>query len=87
MLPGGVTGLTIEVIDPAAAARRWAAVLGIPAGSGGRTAVVELPDSGQRLEFVPAPAGVGEGITTVTIAGMAGDVRTIGGVRFASEAE
>jgi len=27
--PGGVTGLTIEVNDPAAAARRWAAVLGI----------------------------------------------------------
>ena len=29
--PGGVTGLTIEVSDPAAAARRWAAVLGISA--------------------------------------------------------
>jgi hypothetical protein len=84
---GGVTGLTIEVMDPDAAARRWAEVLGIPAASGGRTAVVELPDSGQRLEFVPAPAGLGEGITAVTMAGVSGDIRTIGGVRFASEAE
>ena len=33
--PGGVTGLTIEVNDPAAAARRWAAVLGISAAAAG----------------------------------------------------
>ena len=53
--PGGVTGLTIEVSDPAAAARRWAAVLGISAPAAtGAPAVVELPDSGQRLRFVPA---------------------------------
>ena len=84
---GGVTGLTIEVTDPPEAARRWAAVLGVPAGSDGRTDVVELPACGQRLEFVPAPAGLGAGITAVTIAGVAGDPRTIGGVRFASEAE
>ena len=54
--PGGVTGLTIEVADPSAAARRWAAVLGIPA-SGGNAAVTVLPESGQRLQFVPARAG------------------------------
>jgi hypothetical protein len=83
---GGVTGLTIEVTDPPAAARRWAAVLGLPAGSGGRTAVIELADSRQRLEFVPARAGLGAGITAVTIAGLPGGQRTIGGVRFASEA-
>ena len=81
-----MTGLTIEVSDPAAAARRWAAVLGIPPPSGGRTAVVELPDSGQRLQFVPARAGHGEGITAVTIAGLpGGGPRVIGGVRFTSE--
>ena len=38
--PGGVTGLTIEVNDPAAAARRWAAVLGISAAGRGHTMVV-----------------------------------------------
>ena len=44
--PGGVTGLTIEVNDPAAAARRWAAVLGISAAP---ATVVELPDQGHRF--------------------------------------
>jgi Glyoxalase-like domain len=84
--PGGVTGLTIEVKDPPAAARRWAEVLGISASCDGRTAVVELPDAGQRLGFVPARAGHGEGITAVTIAGLpGGEPRVIGGVRFASE--
>jgi hypothetical protein len=84
--PGGVTGLTIEVADPSAAARRWADVLGIPAASGGRAAVLELPDVGQRLRFGPARAGHGEGITAVTIAGLpAGGPWVIGGVRFDSE--
>ena len=68
--PGGVTGLTIEVNDPPAAARRWAAVLGISAVGSGDTVVVELPDQGQRLRFVPARGGRGEGITEVTIAGL-----------------
>jgi hypothetical protein len=83
---GGVTGLTIEVNDPRAAAQRWAAVLGVAASSGGSSAVVELPASGQQLRFVPARAGRGEGITAVTIAGLpGGGPREIGGVRFASE--
>lgn len=85
--PGGLTGLTIEVTDPAAAARRWAAVLGIPADGDKRPGLVHLPDSGQQLEFVAARAGHGEGITAVTIAGLpGGGPWTIGGVRFASEA-
>ena len=92
--PGGVTGLTIEVSDPAAAARRWAAVLGIPAAGRAPTTVdgpttVELPDSRQRLRFVPAGGGRGEGITEVTIAGLpatgGGGPWLIGGVRFAGE--
>jgi hypothetical protein len=82
--PGGVTGLTIEVNDPPAAARRWAAVLGLPGAEGGNAAVVDLPGSGQRLRFEPARAGHGEGITAVTIAGLAGGPQTIGGVRFAA---
>ena len=85
--PGGLTGLTIEVTDPAAAARQWAAVLGIPAGSAGDIAVVELPHSAQRLTFRAAQSGRGEGITAITIAGLpGGGPWTIGGVRFASEA-
>jgi catechol 2,3-dioxygenase-like lactoylglutathione lyase family enzyme len=91
--PGGVTGLTIEVDDPAAAARRWAAVLGISATGSGPTMVVELQDAGQRLRFVPAPGGRGEGITEVRVAGLrvkgegevGGGPRVIGGVRFAGE--
>jgi glyoxalase-like protein len=84
--PGGVTGLTIEVRDPAAAAQRWAAVLGITSDgitSDGDTAVVELPDAGQWLRFGPARAGHGEGITAVTIAGLpGGGPREISGVSF-----
>jgi hypothetical protein len=84
--PGGLTGLTIEVNDPSAAAKRWAAVLGISASNIGSAAVVELPDWGQRLRFVPARADGGEGITAVTIAGLLGGGPTqIGGVSFASE--
>jgi hypothetical protein len=90
--PGGVTGLTIEVNDPDAAARRWAEVLGVPAPGSGHT-TVDLPDQGQRLRFVPALGGRGEGITEVTMAGLPvkGEAEVgkgpwvIGGVRFAGE--
>ena len=83
---GGVRGLTIEVNDPPAAARRWAAVLGIPVTGGGQATVVELPDGGQWLRFVPAQAGRGEGIIAVTIAGLpSGGPWMIGGIRFAGE--
>jgi len=48
--------------------------------------LVELPDQGQRLRFVPAQGGRGEGITEVTIAGLpGGGPWMIGGVRFVSE--
>ena len=80
--PGGLTGLTIEVADPAEAAQRWAAVLETPAGGDERSAVIELPYSGQWLRFVPGGHGDGEGIIAVTIADLSGAPRTIGGVRF-----
>jgi hypothetical protein len=84
--PGGVTGLTIEVKDPPAAAQRWAAVLGITATDRGSTAVVELESATQRLCFVPARPDRGEGITAVTIAGLArGGPLEIGGVSFLPE--
>ena len=84
---GGVRGLTIEVNDPPAAARRWAAVLGVvAAGGGGQACVVELPEAGQRLRFVPAGADRGEGITAVSIAGLSGGGPwMIGGIRFFGE--
>jgi hypothetical protein len=78
-----VTGLTIEVSDPAATARRWAEVLGIPVDD---DQTVTLEASGQRLRFVPAADGHGEGITEVTIAGLpGGGPWEIGGVRFAGQ--
>jgi hypothetical protein len=53
---------------------------------GGQAAVVELPAWGQWLRFVPARPAGGEGITAVTIAGLAGGGPwTIGGTRFAGE--
>jgi hypothetical protein len=83
---GGVRGLTVEVNGPPAAARRWAAVLGIAVSGGGQASVVELPESGQWLRFVPARAARGEGIAAITIAGLTGGGPwLIGGIRFASE--
>ena len=81
-----------QVRDLAAARRRVAdlgvrvAVLGVPAAGSGHTVVVELPGPGQRLRFMPARGGRGEGITEVTIAGLpGGGPWAIGGVRFAGE--
>jgi hypothetical protein len=84
---GGVTGVTIEVADPAAAAARWAAVLGVTWAANGTAAGIELAGWGQRLRFEPARPGQGEGITAVSVAGLpAGQAaRVIGGVRFTGE--
>ncbi len=82
--PGGVTGLTIEVNDPAAVAQRWAAVLGIPVADGATPS--RWRPRASVLRFVPAQDGRGEGITEVTIAGLpGGGPWLIGGVRFAGE--
>lgn len=64
---GGLSGLTIEVSDPAEAAARWAAVLGLDVTGDGGTAVITLEDAAQDLRFVPAAAGHGEGITEVRL--------------------
>src|SRR5260370_7311967 len=53
---GGVTGLTIEVKDPRAAAQRWAAVLGVTASSGGARAAVQVPAPAPPPPVVPLPA-------------------------------
>ncbi len=84
--PGGVTGLTIEVSDPEAAAGRWAAVLDLQASPDGDGAVVSLPEAGQVLRFRRAAAGRGEGITAVTVAGLpAVPAAEIAGVSFAGQ--
>jgi hypothetical protein len=84
--PGGVIGLTIEVIDPARAAARWAEVLGLIVTPQRDTAVIELTHAGQDLRFVPA-SGRGEAITEVRLTAERDSppVR-IAGVRFVSVA-
>ncbi len=82
--PGGLSGLTVEVNDPADAAARWATVLGLAVThDDGGTAVISLEDARQDLRFVPAPAGRGEGITEVrlTTEGPMSEAQ-IAGVRF-----
>lgn len=65
---GGVSGLTIEVTDPAGAAARWADVLGLTAANDGAgTATVLLEHAGQELRFLPVTSGRGEGITEVRL--------------------
>jgi hypothetical protein len=87
---GSVTGLTIEVTDPAAAAARWAQVLGLTAtGANDGTAAVRLEKAGQQLRFVPVSSARGEGIIEVRLAanpaGSAGAAVQIAGVRFVQE--
>ncbi len=82
--PGGLTGITIEVHDPRAAAVRWAQVLGIPPPDRRRFDVLQLAESGQLLRFVQVRPGHGEGIIAVTIAGLHGGPCVIGGVGFAA---
>ena len=62
--PGGVTSLTVEVGQPAAAAARWAAVLGVTNDG----ATITLDGGRQRLQFVPLRSGGTDGITEVSVA-------------------
>lgn len=64
---GGLSGLTIEVSDPAGAAARWAAVLGLAVTADGDAAAIQLEHARQDLRFVPAAAGRGEAITEVRL--------------------
>jgi hypothetical protein len=80
---GGLSGLTIEVNDPADAAARWAGVLGLDVTDDGGAAVICLEHARQDLRFVPAAAGHGEGITEVRLATERAMPGTqIAGVRF-----
>jgi hypothetical protein len=86
---GGIAGITVEVGEPAEAARRWARVLGLDAEMEGELAQVRLDSAGQSLRFVQAVDGRAEGITEIWLTpglpGLAdrdGPVAEIGGVRF-----
>ena len=88
--PGGVTGLTIEVSDPAAAARRWAAVLGISAGRGTRAtprwrAAGLGPAAAVRAGPGRSRRGHHRGDHRRTASQGGGGPWVIGGVRFAGE--
>lgn len=65
----GITGLTVEVDDPASAAARWAEVLGLSVASNGSAATVHLDEADQFLRFEPVATGRGEGIVEVRLSG------------------
>jgi hypothetical protein len=80
---GGIAGITVEVEDPAAAAERWGAVLGLDAEVHDGMAVVRLAAGGQGLRFVSSADGRASGITEVWLTpGVARSDAEIGGVRF-----
>lgn len=83
---GGVSGLTIEVADPAGAAARWAEVLGLTVAQHGISQVtIQLEHARQDLRFVPSRRG--EGITEVKLTSeRARPPVRISGVWFVSEA-
>ena len=64
---GGLSGLTIEVDDPAAAAATWAGVLGLTVTDDAGTPIVLLKHAGQDLRFAPAAPGRADGITEVRL--------------------
>lgn len=80
-----MSGLTVEVSDPAATAARWAEVLGLDVTHDGGMATIQLEHAGQDLRFVPVAQGRGEAITEVrlTTPREISPVR-IAGVRFVS---
>ena len=78
--PGGIQGLLVAVDDPADTARRWADVLGVPAGG---DATLVLDGGRQQVRFVAASSPATDGIVGVTVAvdAATGPV-TIAGVEF-----
>jgi hypothetical protein len=87
---GSITGLVVEAKDPAFAAKRWAAPLGLEAeddAQGG--ARIELSSAKQVIRFVRAQGDRAEGITEIGLEARpeAGPVDAeIGGVRFVTGA-
>ncbi len=63
--PGRLTGVTVAVADPAAAAERWGDVLGVAPG-GPETRSLELDNA--TVAFVPVDGARGEGLVEVALA-------------------
>lgn len=78
--PGGVVGMTVAAVDPAATARRWASVLALDEP---RDSALSLAGGMQEVRFVQARDERAEGIVGVRVA-LPGDPggATIAGVRF-----
>ena len=64
---GGLSGITVEVSDPARAAASWAKALGLTVTQVGETLTIELVKPQQDLRFVPVTTDRGEGITEVRL--------------------
>jgi hypothetical protein len=82
---GGITSLEVAVADPAAAAARWAAVLGDDVALDGSS--IRLPEADQALRFVQSSLEregiIGCGLVLEALAGRALPTEVeIGGVRF-----
>jgi Glyoxalase-like domain len=85
---GGLSGITVEVDDPAAAAARWAEILGLTVTDDAGTPTVLLADARQDLRFVPAASSGAEGITEVRLTTEREiPAVEIAGVRFTSAAK
>jgi hypothetical protein len=84
---GGLSGLTIEVTDPAAAAARWTEVLGLTVTDDVGRATIRMAHAEQDLRFESAASGRGEAITEVRLTTEREIPPVhIAGVRFVSEA-
>lgn len=82
---GSISGLVIEVKDPAAAAQRWAAAIGLRAAGDGDVAEVELAGARQFLRFTRTRDDGAEGITEIWLQRgetAAAPEAVIAGVRF-----
>ena len=65
---GAITGAEIQAADPAAVARRWAAVLGVPAAQDGASFRIELARGVVRFRAVRDERGEGLAAFDVTVA-------------------
>jgi len=75
---GGLTGLTVAAVDPAATADRWSAVLDVTSDEQGGLSLFD----GQRLDFVRASEPSSEGIVGVMVDAPIDAPVTVCDVRF-----
>lgn len=79
---GGIRGVTVEVGDPRATARRWADVLGVDVAADGTT--VPVDGGAQRLRFVDGERGITE--VMAALPGDLPDAVEVAGVRLSLSA-